>query len=91
MIPLLPDRARDQRDALAKSLYQHLFEWLIDRINYALVVKTGAKVVSEKNIVTVGVLDIYGFGAFLVCFSSPLSLAGSLVDCCPFHRLAVGA
>jgi myosin-1 len=42
------------RDALAKALYERLFNWLVEKINQKLACKTqGEKLV-------VGVLDIYG-------------------------------
>lgn len=45
------------RDALAKSLYSKLFDWLVQRINSGLVV--------EKEMpFSIGVLDIYGFEIF---------------------------
>ncbi|XP_072927407.1 unconventional myosin-Ib-like isoform X1 [Hemitrygon akajei] len=46
------------RDALAKNLYDRLFNWLVNRINESIQVK--GKV--EKKVM--GVLDIYGFEIF---------------------------
>ena len=47
------------RDALAKSLYDHLFEWIVARVNVALKSRQAADLI-------IGVLDIYGFEIFTV-------------------------
>ncbi|XP_077185213.1 unconventional myosin-Ia-like isoform X2 [Paroedura picta] len=46
------------RDALAKNIYNRLFNWLVNRINESIKVKT-----TERKKV-MGVLDIYGFEIF---------------------------
>ncbi|XP_044299112.1 unconventional myosin-Ia-like [Varanus komodoensis] len=46
------------RDALAKNLYNRLFNWLVNRINESIKVET-----TERKKV-MGVLDIYGFEIF---------------------------
>ncbi|XP_078545127.1 unconventional myosin-Ia [Lissotriton helveticus] len=43
------------RDALAKNIYDRLFNWIIDRINQSIRISN----VQEKKVM--GVLDIYGF------------------------------
>nr|CAD1836232.1 unnamed protein product [Ananas comosus var. bracteatus] len=51
-------QAIDTRDALAKSLYASLFEWLVEQINKSLAVgkrRTGR---------SISILDIYGFESF---------------------------
>ncbi|XP_073112691.1 myosin-1 isoform X1 [Elaeis guineensis] len=51
-------QAIDTRDALAKSLYASLFEWLVEQINQSLAVgkrRTGR---------SISILDIYGFESF---------------------------
>ncbi|KHN32166.1 Myosin-J heavy chain [Glycine soja] len=45
------------RDALAKTVYARLFDWLVDKINGSV----GQDINSQKQI---GVLDIYGFECF---------------------------
>ena len=55
--PLPAPAAADNRDALAKSLYARLFDWLVDRINAAIGQDPAAAA-------SVGVLDIYGFECF---------------------------
>ncbi|XP_030115172.4 unconventional myosin-Ia isoform X2 [Taeniopygia guttata] len=46
------------RDALAKNIYSRLFNWLVNRINASIQVK------SDKQRKVMGVLDIYGFEIF---------------------------
>ncbi|XP_030920983.1 unconventional myosin-Ia isoform X1 [Geospiza fortis] len=46
------------RDALAKNIYSRLFDWLGERINASIQVK------SDKQRKVMGVLDIYGFEIF---------------------------
>jgi hypothetical protein len=56
-------QAMDTRDALAKSIYACLFEWLVEQINKSLAVgkrRTGR---------SISILDIYGFESFDVCFN----------------------
>ncbi|XP_057692409.1 unconventional myosin-Vc isoform X2 [Corythoichthys intestinalis] len=55
--PLPKDRAVTSRDALAKRIYAHLFDCIINRINKALQVP-------GKQHAFIGVLDIYGFETF---------------------------
>ena len=45
--------AADNRDALAKTLYSRLFDWLVARVNTSIGQDAGAASV-------IGVLDIYG-------------------------------
>ncbi|NXR26217.1 MYO1A protein, partial [Cinclus mexicanus] len=46
------------RDALAKNIYSRLFDWLVNRINTSIQVK------SDEQRKVMGVLDIYGFEIF---------------------------
>ncbi|NXK69850.1 MYO1A protein, partial [Sylvietta virens] len=46
------------RDALAKNIYSRLFDWLVNRINTSIQVK------SDERRKVMGVLDIYGFEIF---------------------------
>ncbi|KAM9376468.1 unconventional myosin-Vc [Pholidichthys leucotaenia] len=55
--PLPKERAINARDALAKQIYAHLFDCIINRINKALQVP-------GKQHAFIGVLDIYGFETF---------------------------
>lgn len=54
---LSPEQAGSTRDALAKALYDRLFNWLVGRINSAIECH-------ERNLNIIGVLDIYGFEIF---------------------------
>lgn len=49
------------RDALSKAIYAKLFDWLVIRLNQALV--------SKQPDLNIGVLDIYGFEVFDVNLS----------------------
>uniref|UniRef100_A0A3B4VDC7 Myosin VC n=1 Tax=Seriola dumerili TaxID=41447 RepID=A0A3B4VDC7_SERDU len=57
MKPMPKERAVNARDALAKQIYAHLFDCIINRINTALKVP-------GKQHAFIGVLDIYGFETF---------------------------
>uniref|UniRef100_A0A804ICQ5 Uncharacterized protein n=1 Tax=Musa acuminata subsp. malaccensis TaxID=214687 RepID=A0A804ICQ5_MUSAM len=52
-----PASAIVSRDGLAKTLYSHLFDWLVEKINISI----GQDPTSKSLI---GVLDIYGFESF---------------------------
>ncbi len=51
--PLDPDAAANARDALAKTLYGKLFDWIVRRANETIQAK--------KHSTSIGVLDIFGF------------------------------
>ncbi|CAI8591586.1 unnamed protein product [Vicia faba] len=51
-------QASDARDTLAKSIYAHLFDWLIKQINKSLVVG------KRRTCKSISILDIYGFESF---------------------------
>ncbi|XP_051978889.1 unconventional myosin-Vc isoform X2 [Xyrauchen texanus] len=55
--PQPKERAINARDALAKHIYAYLFDWVIHKINRALLVP-------GKQHSFIGVLDIYGFETF---------------------------
>jgi myosin I len=55
--PQNPSGAEYSRDALAKSLYSKLFDWIVNRINEGLVI-------NDPDAYSIGVLDIYGFEIF---------------------------
>uniref|UniRef100_A0A8C3BDF0 Myosin VC n=1 Tax=Cairina moschata TaxID=8855 RepID=A0A8C3BDF0_CAIMO len=55
--PMTKAQAVNARDALAKKIYSHLFDFIVERINQALQF-TG------KQHTFIGVLDIYGFETF---------------------------
>ncbi|GAM23577.1 hypothetical protein SAMD00019534_067520 [Acytostelium subglobosum LB1] len=55
-VPQNPDQAASLRDALAKTLYDRVFDFIVARINTAMQFHGQSKVI--------GVLDIYGFEVF---------------------------
>ncbi|SPO02159.1 probable myosin I heavy chain [Cephalotrichum gorgonifer] len=55
--PANPAQAMATRDALAKAIYNNLFDWIVERINRSLKSK---QTISN----TIGILDIYGFEIF---------------------------
>ena len=57
--PLNVERAIAGRDALSKSLYGHLFDWLVVRTNKAMI---GSGNITSGNYI--GILDIFGFEIF---------------------------
>ncbi|KAG2155515.1 myosin class I heavy chain [Suillus clintonianus] len=56
-VPLNPAQATAGRDALAKAIYNNLFEWIVSRINVSM----KARSVTAQLI---GILDIFGFEIF---------------------------
>ncbi|XP_065849249.1 myosin-17-like [Euphorbia lathyris] len=52
-----PTSALGSRDALAKTIYSRLFDWLVDKINSSIGQDPNSKQL-------IGVLDIYGFESF---------------------------
>ncbi|XP_045109044.1 unconventional myosin IC-like isoform X2 [Portunus trituberculatus] len=56
--PLNPEQAVYARDALAKSVYERVFDWLVRRLNLTLHNKEAGR----KTLL--GILDIYGFEIF---------------------------
>ncbi|EFA78349.1 myosin IC [Heterostelium album PN500] len=55
-VPLNKTQAISGRDALAKAIYDRLFNWLVERVNQAM---------ENPNVgLMIGVLDIYGFEVF---------------------------
>ncbi|GHJ90026.1 hypothetical protein NliqN6_6428 [Naganishia liquefaciens] len=56
-VPLNIAQASAGRDALAKALYNNLFEWIVSRVNVSMKTQGASDHV-------IGVLDIYGFEIF---------------------------
>ncbi|KAM3301087.1 hypothetical protein P3S67_015587 [Capsicum chacoense] len=52
-----PEAALGSRDALAKTIYSRLFDWIVEKINISI-----GQDPNSKSII--GVLDIYGFESF---------------------------
>lgn len=57
------NQAETGRDALAKAVYERLFQWIVKRINKAITVDENLVYHKFKGTV-IGVLDIYGFEVF---------------------------
>ncbi|KAJ7293040.1 P-loop containing nucleoside triphosphate hydrolase protein [Mycena rebaudengoi] len=56
-VPLNPSQASSARDALAKAIYNNLFEWIVSRINISMKPRSASAQI-------VGILDIFGFEIF---------------------------
>ncbi|SCV74210.1 BQ2448_6642 [Microbotryum intermedium] len=56
-VPLNPAQASSVRDALAKAIYNNLFDWIVERVNKSMRAKAPTSHI-------IGVLDIYGFEIF---------------------------
>ncbi|KAN0062042.1 class II myosin [Thecaphora frezii] len=56
-VPLNPTQAASTRDALAKAIYNNMFDWIVERINQSMRPRS-----ASSNVI--GVLDIYGFEIF---------------------------
>ncbi|KAK2461430.1 hypothetical protein APHAL10511_005893 [Amanita phalloides] len=56
-VPLNPTQATAGRDALAKAIYNNLFEWIVSRINISMKTRF-----AHAHII--GILDIFGFEIF---------------------------
>jgi myosin I len=55
--PANPPQAMATRDALAKAIYNNLFDWIVERVNVALKAR-------GTTAYSIGILDIYGFEIF---------------------------
>ncbi|KAG6865778.1 class II myosin [Blastosporella zonata] len=56
-VPLNPSQASSGRNALAKAIYNNLFEWIVSRINVSMKPRFASAQV-------IGILDIFGFEIF---------------------------
>ncbi|KIJ66224.1 hypothetical protein HYDPIDRAFT_128865 [Hydnomerulius pinastri MD-312] len=56
-VPLNPAQATAGRDALAKAIYNNLFEWIVSRINVSMKPRSATAQI-------IGILDIFGFEIF---------------------------
>ncbi|XP_010731151.3 unconventional myosin-IXAa isoform X8 [Larimichthys crocea] len=59
IVPYKLAEANTVRDSMAKSLYSALFDWIVFRINHALL--NVKDLVETTKILSIGVLDIFGF------------------------------
>lgn len=72
VVPLNPAQAVDTRNAFAKEIYGRLFAQIVHQANKSLSFKAAAVDKNEKNknknknkIVSIGLLDIFGFEIFV--------------------------
>ena len=54
VIPMLPEKAVESQEGLAKAIYSKLFDFIVERLNETVVAPPG-------NLKSIGVLDIFGF------------------------------
>ncbi|XP_066551446.1 unconventional myosin-IXb isoform X2 [Amia ocellicauda] len=62
ILPYSQSEAITARDSMAKSLYSALFDWIVLRINHALLNKRDME--ESVTCLSIGVLDIFGFEDF---------------------------
>ncbi|XP_069071785.1 unconventional myosin-IXb isoform X2 [Pleurodeles waltl] len=62
ILPYSLNEAITARDSMAKSLYSALFDWIVLRINHALLNKKDME--ESVSCLSIGVLDIFGFEDF---------------------------
>ncbi|XP_053428738.1 myosin-IIIa [Nycticebus coucang] len=60
--PNTVEKATDVRDAMAKTLYGHLFSWIVNHINSLL--KYDSSPSGNGDELSIGILDIFGFENF---------------------------
>ena len=60
-VPLRPEQANENRDALGKFVYDRLFDWLVLRINQSLAPENDG---GDATTTFIGILDIFGFEIF---------------------------
>lgn len=63
-VKLNSEQARQSRDALAKTLYGLLFDWLVIRINKIINPTGEMQQAKDATIPFIGLLDIFGFEVF---------------------------
>lgn len=61
-VPLSKDEAQQARDALAKFIYEKMFDWIVQRVNSAI--GRGNPATYDGRTCTIGILDIFGFEIF---------------------------
>lgn len=75
LTPLTVEQAAYACEGLAKSTYERMFQWLVQRLNSSLENKVNAMIKSSSHHFTfqskvrknvMGLLDIYGFEIFVV-------------------------
>jgi len=64
-------KSEENRDALAKAIFEHTFNWLVKRMNFTTLpeedLEEGADLVAlDESRLEIGLLDIFGFECFEV-------------------------
>ena len=69
-VPQNPVQAAARRDAISKSLYERMFDMIVKRINVSLDPERQKldTYSADTNMLSIGVLDIYGFEIFEVLY-----------------------
>ena len=58
------EQAYNSRDAISKSLYSKLFDYIVYKVNKAIANKEEMNKVKSSNVHKIGILDIFGFENF---------------------------
>ncbi|KAG5177395.1 myosin I, high molecular weight-Acanthamoeba sp [Tribonema minus] len=64
VVPYKVREAMDTRDAMVKTLYALMFEWIIRKINMTLEKNAGSTSARNSRDSIIGLLDIFGFESF---------------------------
>ena len=59
-----PDIAKERCDALAKAIYNKLFEWLVSFMNDVTRAESNIVISNHDALANIGLLDIFGFESF---------------------------
>ena len=62
--PLKKSQCFESRDSFAKSLFDNMFNWLVDRMNVTILPEGEGTDDFKKTTKTIGLLDIFGFECF---------------------------
>ena len=60
-VPLTHSQCVDLRDALAKSIYSNMFDWLVTRLNIFMQMNAPSRAEDDEDELFVGLLDVFGF------------------------------
>lgn len=63
-VPQNPVQASARRDAVAKAIYERLFDMIVQQINQSMDITTEDTSGDKKDMLSISVLDIYGFEIF---------------------------
>jgi myosin-1 len=63
-VPQSATQATSRRDAIAKTIYERIFDMIVERVNVMLDPNNNTLDLEEIQLMSIGVLDIYGFEIF---------------------------